>query len=276
MSSEGKEKAKSAVNAMSSDLQHAVDKSRAVDESFRSFSRMSKSHGYQEGVDAAKNYQESASLARGMGVSQSISSNQFGQYYRDASQEGQMQYAQLAGVAAKEFMPGGELHGRNRSYSGMSMGSDYGMVEALLKSSNPRHVQMGASMVGALSGAAVSSNYNEFGNLRAPSGGGLGGGGAAPSMTGPSLSTGGGAVSGGTPSPIEDPSAKVRAGVTNVEAKIDQGQTALDKAVPGPDVSKLMPGTQSFADVAQTQLRASEGRQAAGGNNNPQSRGGGA
>ena len=95
-------------------------------------------------------------------------------------------------------------------------------------------------------------------------------------MTGPSLSTGGGAVTGGMPSPIADPSAKVRAGVANVDAKIDQGQTALDKAVPGPDVSKLIPGTQSFADVAQTQLRASEGRQAAGGNNNPQSRGGGA
>lgn len=195
MTTEGKSKAMQWVESNSSDLKQATEKSRAVDESMRSFSRMSQSHGYQEGVDAAKNYQESAALARGMGVSQSIAANQFGQYYRDASESGRMQFDQLRGVAAKEFMPGGELYGRNKAYSGMSMGSDYGMVESLLKSSNSRHVQMGAAMVGALSGASVSSNYGEFSGLRTPTGSGIGGG--------------EGSV-GGSPI-INDPTAKVRA-----------------------------------------------------------------
>lgn len=216
MSSVGKEKAIRATESMGEDFKKVNEASTAVDNSFRSFQKMSASHGYQDGIEMAKSYQESSTLARGMGVSQSISANQFGQYYRDASEAGRMQFDQLRGVAAKEFMPGGELHGRNKSYSGLSMGSDYGMVESLLKSSNARHVQMGASMVGALSGSSVNTNYTQYSGLESPASGAA----RTAYNSGPSSS-----VPVGN---IEDPTNKVGQMVGGTGQKIAEGQQKIE------------------------------------------------
>lgn len=211
MSAEGKTKAMQWVESNSSDLKMASEKARAVDESFRSFEKMSQSHGYQDGIELAKSYQESSSLARGLGVSQSVTSAQFGKFYQDASDAGRMQYDQLRGIAAKEFMPGGALQGRNKSYSGMNMGSDFGQIEALLKSSDSRHVALGGAMVGALAGTNVSSNYGQYSSIPTPG-------------SGPSGTIAAPAGFGG----MTDPSQKVRGTVTDVPQNISSGQAQID------------------------------------------------
>lgn len=215
MSQVGKEKALRAIEGMGEDFKRVNEASTSLDKSVKDFSRMSQSHGYQDGIELAKSFQETTSLARGLGVSQSVTSAQFGKFYQDASDAGRMQYDQLRGIAAKEFMPGGALHGRNKSYSGMNMGSDFGQIEALLKSSDSRHVALGGAMVGALAGTNVSSNYGKYSSIETPASGvARGGYNTGPTNTIPAAN-------------MDDPTNKVSKMVDGVPQQISEGNATI-------------------------------------------------
>lgn len=215
MSEVGRQKALRAVEGMSEDFKRVNEASTSLDKSVKDFSRMSQSHGYQDGIELAKSFQETTSLARGLGVSQSVTSAQFGKFYQDASDAGRMQYDQLRGLAAKEFMPGGALQGRNKSYSGMNMGSDFGQIEALLKSSDSRHVALGGAMVGALAGTNVSSNYGQYSSIDTPASGvARGGYNTGPTNTIPAAN-------------MDDPTDKVSKMVDGVPHQISEGSATI-------------------------------------------------